>query len=228
MLDSIEESTRTLGVLVRRFAIRDAYVVARVIYETAVNSCFILTNPSELAPRARRHANQKLLRDLERTIELAGDEVVRLRWSGADAALGNPANQALLQEFTHKSGREHSAWTPENVRERVEAVYQHFGRDSALGVAFGLLLYRHASEIAHGTLYGALFAWGAMNPGGAPKVVGDIQSFRVEQARLILMLIGFTLESLVRIVALELALPEVADSAASIRTAFSQRPRPDA
>jgi hypothetical protein len=44
---------------------------------------------------------------------------------------------------------------------------------------------------------------------------------------LILMLVGFTLESLLRITGGELGLPAVAESARSIREAFSNRPRPD-
>lgn len=96
-----------------------------------------------------------------------------------------------------------------------------------IGLSYGLLLYRHASEIAHGTLYGPLFAWGAMDLSGPPKSIAVIQSFRVDQSRLILMLVGFSLESLIRISAGELGLPHIADSAREIRKAFSTRPRPD-
>jgi hypothetical protein len=224
LLGAIAESTATLRELVRRYAIRDAYVVARVIYETAINACFILTNGSELAKRIRRHATQKVLRDLERNIELAGEQVVQLRWSGSDLALADPANQALLQEFSSRSGREITSWTPENVKERLESIYQNFGREAAMGLVWGLLLYRHASEVAHGTLYGALFAWGAMDPNGPPKSTAAIQSFRVDQARLLLMLVGVSLESLVRIVAGELSLPHIAASAQEIGKAFTTRP----
>jgi hypothetical protein len=202
-------------------------VIARAIYETALNACFILTNPASLSERARRHASQKALRDLERSIELAGQQVIRLKWSGAHGTLADPSNQQLLQEFTTKSGREITSWTPENVQQRLESVFAKFGRDDSLGLAYGLLLYRHASEIAHGTFFGALFAWGATDAKGPPKSVAEIQAFRVDQARLILMLTGFSLESLVRITAGALLLPDVMRAAREASAAFSQRPRPD-
>lgn len=227
LLDGGVESIASLRTLVELYRVRDAYVIARVIYETAVNACFILTDPVPLSERAHRHAGQKALRDLERSIELAGEQVMKVKWSGADQTLAHPANRQLLEEFTSKSGREITSWTPENVQRRVEAIYVKFGRQESLGLVYGLLLYRHASEIAHGTLFGALFAWGAMDPKGPPKTVGDIQAFRVEQARLLLMLTGFSLESLVRIAARVLLMPDVGAAARNAGLAFSKRPRPD-
>ncbi len=228
LLDGASESVNTLEGLVRQLAIRDAYVIARVIFETVVNATYILTDDGALAQRARSHAAQKALRDLERTIELAGEEVFKLRWSGADAVLGDSANQALLQEFTSKSGREITSWTPENVLQRVERIDQTFGRRKTEGLAWGLLLYRHASEIAHGTLYGALFSWGAAQPQGAPQSTKDLKVFRHDQGRLILMLIGFSLASAVEICADVLSLSDIAKDAADAQRSFSKRERPDA
>lgn len=223
LLDSIDESTSTVQLLVRRFAIRDAYVIARVVYETSINACFILTNPADLSVRAKRHAKQKVLRDLERTIEVLGDRLLHIKYADADKMMAIDSSQELLQEFTSKSGREITSWTPENVQKRMEAIYETFGRNSSIGLALGILLYRHASEIAHGTLFGTLFSWGAMSPGPPIKVEADIQAFRVDQGRLILKLIGFVLGSVVQITAGVLLLPDVAATARETTDTYLSR-----
>src|SRR5688500_10920835 len=108
--------------------------------------------PGDVARSCAAPHNAKALRDLERRVEIAGAEVVSLLWSGADEILASRAAQEVLQEYTSKTGREITSWTPETVKERLEAIDRRFGRDTARGLIFGILIYRHASEIAHGTL----------------------------------------------------------------------------
>jgi hypothetical protein len=79
MLDAIEESTGSLLELVRTRRIRDCYVIARVIFETSVNACFLLAAGEEMAERAWRHVKQKSLRDLDRTFHIA-EEKMTLKW----------------------------------------------------------------------------------------------------------------------------------------------------
>lgn len=225
LLDAIQESTETLVNLARNSRdVRDAYVIARVVYETAVNACFILAKGEAIAERAWRHARQKSLRDLDRIVQVA-DKTLRFRWSGADQALSDPENQRLLQEFTSSSGRELSAWTPESIRERVDVVCQRFGYTTTEGMIYGLLLYRHSSEIAHGTLFGALFVYGATDPSGPPRSIETLQAFRTDQFRLILMLIGFSISSLTSIVGSELSQADIVTESQRIETAFRSRPR---
>lgn len=225
LLDAVQDSTATLLDLARGGRkVRDAFVVARVVYETAVNAAFILASGPEVAERAWRYAKQKSIRDLERRVEIA-DETIHIVSSAAQAALADPANQALLDEFTYKSGREVASWTPENVRERVGRILQEYGRDTTIGMMYGLLLYRHASEIAHGSLFGALYSYGATDPRGHPKSLADLAEFRYDQMRLILMLTGFTLNSLVRVVGAALAEPELVARSNEVDRAFRKRPR---
>lgn len=175
MLGAIKESTGTLAELVRLRRMRDCYVIARVVYETSVNACFLLAAGDDMAARARRHVKQKSLRDLDRTFHIA-DEKMSLKCSLADEVLNDPENQQLLQEFTSKSGREITAWTEENVPERLKVIHDKFGK-LARGFYWALLLYRHASEIAHGSLFGVLFSWGGTVPPG-PRTIEDILEFR--------------------------------------------------
>jgi hypothetical protein len=228
MLDAAASSTDTLISLASEHNIRDGYVLSRAVYETLVNCCFILAGGDAVAERAWRHARQKALRDLDRTIEIAGKEAMTVRWSGADVALAVPENQKLLAEFTSKSGREITAWTPENVKERLETVYTRFGEESVKGMLFGLLLYRHASEIAHGTLYGSLFILGGTDPHGPPKSIEGLRDFRIDHTRMLLMLTAFALESAIVVIAGELGLTSLAAQAREAQQTFSQRRRPDA
>jgi len=198
LLFSLDESTRTLLTLCHTGRLRDAFVISRVVYESALNACFILASGSGVAERAWRHAHQRSIRDLDRTIKIANQEF-RVKWSEADSVLSDSANRALLDEFTTAKGREIPSWTPESVRQRLGAVINTFGFGRAKGLFFGILLYRHASEIAHATVFGALYALGAMDPRGRPRSVAELDAFRLEELRLILMLVGYTLYALVQV-----------------------------
>jgi hypothetical protein len=227
-LDSIAESVGTLRTLVNQLKLRDAYVIARVIYETSVNACFLLTNPEALSARATTHAKQKALRSLIRAIALAGDQIFEFKPHGAEELLGDPRHQEWLREFTSRTGREITSWTPENVQQRLEATYLKFGPEETRGLAFGLLLYRHASEIAHGTLYGTLFAWGAMEPGSPLKGSGDMGKFRRRELRHLLKLVSFSLESVIRIVSSLAGTADIYASARKARSDYYQQRERDA
>ncbi len=198
-LDSVLDSAESLRILSRREKLRDSYVIGRVIYETSVNACFLLTDLAVLPDRAMTHARQKTLRGLVREIELSGEKIFTYKMTGAETLLNQPNNQRALQDYTSRSGREITSWTPENVQQRLEAIHLKFGAERARGLAFGLLLYHHSSEIAHGTLYGTLFSWGATEVAVPLKSPTDIGKFRHKELRLLLKLISYSLESLVSI-----------------------------
>lgn len=220
LLDSTAESVDTLRTLIERQKLRDSYVVARVIYETSLNACFLLTDPETLSARAGVHAKQKAMRSLVRAIELAGEKIFEFKVRGADDILGDPEHQKLLQEFTSRSGREITSWTPENLQQRLEAINLKFGVKRTRGLAFGLLLYRHASEIAHGTLYGTLFSWGAMDlprPLTGPDGIGR---FRQRELRHLLKLVSFSLESVIQVVGSALGTEDICSSAGDARRRY--------
>ena len=227
-LDAIDDSLGSLRILVHELKLRDAYVIARVVYETSVNACFLLTEPETLSVRASTHAKQKALRSLVRAIELAGNQIFEFKPQGVEELLGDPKHQEWLREFTSKSGREITSWTPENVQQRLETAYVKFGHEATRGLAFGLLIYRHASEIAHGTLFGTLFSWGAMEPGYPLSSPSDIGKFRRTELRHLLKLVSFSLESLIRIVASTLEAPEVSVAARKARADYYQKRAADA
>ncbi len=222
LIDAIQESTNTLLGLVAGRRLRDAFVIARVIYETAINACFVLAGGSEVAERAWRHARQKALRDLDRRIKVGG-EGFQLRWSGAESVLSDPENRRLLEEFTSKAGREMSAWTTEGVTKRLETILGAYPITQCNGFLWGLLLYRHASEIAHGSLFGALYCYGATDARGLPRSFQDLLRFQDEQCQFILLLVGSSLRSLVQIVGSELGAQKLQDRSDEIYAAYLAR-----
>lgn len=222
-LDSTLESNASFRLLALRERLRDCYVIARVIYETSLNGCFVLTNPRELSGRASTHAKQKALRNVVRAIEVAGETVFRLEMRGAEEVLQHPEHRKWLDEFTTKSGREIASWTPENVQQRLEAVYQKFGSTDSRGLAFGLLLYRHASEIAHGTLFGTLFSWGAMELGERLTRPEDLAIFRAKELKHLIKLVAHSNESVVRILSSALGEPSLGEAAFEARSAYYRR-----
>ena len=221
MLDALEESTGTLLDLVRLRRMRDCYVIARVVYETSVNTCFLLAGGDEVAERAWRHMKQKSLRDLDRSFHIA-DEKVNLRWSGADEVLKDPDNQRLLDEFTSRSGREITAWTDENVPERLSVIHERYGKASR-NLYWALLLYRHASDIAHGSLFGVLFPWGATEPPG-PRTIEDMEKFREGNLRHVMMLTASALNSLIQIAAVELGHDDLVESSNAVEKEYWDTP----
>jgi len=221
-LDSVSESVATLRSLMLKTSLRDAYVIARVIYETSLNACFLLTDVEALSARARVHAKQKALRSLVRAIEISGEQIFQFKPAGAEDYLQLPQHQEWMDAFTSKAGREITSWTPETVQKRLELVYEKFGSDVARGLAFGLLIYRHASEIAHGTLFGTLFSWGGTEIGSQLTCPEDIGRFRRKELRSLTKLVAYSLESVVRIASLELGNEQRAIAATEARLSYYQ------
>lgn len=219
-LDSTYESLESLGLLIKQLKLRDAYVIARVVYETSLNACFIITNPKVLSSRATTHARQKALRSLVRAIEISGNKIFELKMQGAEEIMQHPKHREWLEAFTSKSGKEVTSWTPENVTQRLEALHSKFGPETTRGLAFGLLLYRHASEIAHGTLFGTLFSWGAMELGKPLTAPSDIGDFRQKELRHLMKLVSYSLESVIRIVADQAGAEKLSEAARKARTDY--------
>ncbi len=227
-LDSSLESLASFRLLALRERLRDSYVIARCVYETSLNACFVLTDTDILTTRASVHAKQKALRNLIRAIEISGETIFKYEMKGSEEILQHPDHKKWLEAFTTKAGREVSSWTPENVPQRLEAVFKHFGSKNCRGLAFGLLLYRNASEIAHGTLFGTLFSWGAMEIGSPLTGPEDLAKFRIRELKHLIKLISYSQESFVRILATQLNAPDIAEAAVKARTSYYEERAEDA
>ena len=177
LLYSINNSCKSISIFTVNGKARDCFVLARTIYETAVNFCFICAKGKEAAEKARRHALQKSFRDLSRKFDI-GNLKLQVEWQGKVDLSKNPDLENALKEFTYPNGRENTKWTPENIEQRIEVIDKKYGARVSGNLVFGFTtIYRHASEIAHGTFFGALFSIGLTSPSEKPKTSQGMKKF---------------------------------------------------
>lgn len=163
MIQGVGSSCHTVYVLSdgNELHVRDCFTVARSIVEGIINVCFILAKGDIAAQRATDHAMQKSFRDLQREVT-SQNTFVRLEHRGRPDPSAIEGLEKALAQWTNKKGREISTWTPESLVERINVVGEKFGKEVERNLVYAFFgIYRHASEIAHGTLFGSLFFFGA-------------------------------------------------------------------
>ena len=166
MIQATGSSSDTLDFLSKAPGLqtRDCYSIARSIVEIAVNICFIIAEGEVAAERAARHARQKSWRDLNRE-SVIGDSIIRLFYDEAP----DPSTRLRqeIDEFTAQSGREKS-WIDLSVDERIARIGQKLGQSIVTSLHWArFAVYRHSSEILHGTFFGVLYFFGQTIPGRA-------------------------------------------------------------
>lgn len=200
--------------------VRDCYVLARTAFETIINICFICAKGDEAARRAKNHALQKAYRDLSRELDINGKKLT-VKWNGEVKRDSNPELQAALDEFTSKKGREITSWTPETIQKQIEIIDTRYGKRISTNLQFALIsIYRHASEIAHGTFFGALFALGLTSPSGPPKSPEELQNHQRQNLSMLLMMLGLTTSALIMVLAEEM--PSLANLVAESKKAVEE------
>lgn len=157
------------------FQTRDCYSIARSIVESVINMVFILAEGEEEADRAYRHYQQKSYRDLHRTSR-AGEWTFELRFEGIEHPNIPEDLEAAIQEFTSRRGKEKN-WTDLSVEERVGRIGARFGKEVQIPIHAAVIgVYRHASEVLHGTLFGACHDLGLTIPGKGPANVEQVRT----------------------------------------------------
>jgi hypothetical protein len=193
---------------------RDCYSIARSVVEIAVNICYIFAEGAAAAELAQRHARQKAYRDLVRESKI-GDSRIRLECAGRPAASSIEGMEAQIAEFTAKGGRE-KGWMDASIDDRIEAVGKRFGGSVLSRLHFArFMVYRHSSEVLHGTLFSAIYFFGATTPTGEPRTLEQTTDFIGQQHMMILLATIFAL----------LAVVEVFHRAYGFRAAFESAER---
>jgi len=166
MLQAIGASSHTLVKLSASpgFQTRDYYSIARSIVELCVNVCFLIAQGPAAAERALRHARQKAFTDLERESRI-GPSIIRVACDPRVDLDSVPELKADLAEFTSRKGREKD-WVDASLDDRIRVAGEKLGDSVLTQLHFArFLVYRHASEILHGTLFGVLHFYGLTGPG---------------------------------------------------------------
>lgn len=199
LLYAVVETSDSISVLAQKGKLRDCFVLARTAFETIVNLCFILCEGDEAVRLAKQHAQQKAYRDLNRDLDIAGNKIV-LRWTGVDKIKIDAELQSAIADFTSKKGKEITKWTTETVKKRIEIINNRFGDKIFTKLQFPFFaIYRHASEISHGTFFGAIFAFGLTCPSGPPGSHDDLQKHLFSHISMLLMLVGYAISALITV-----------------------------
>ncbi len=187
MLQTLGSSSNTLASLSDSPGLhtRDCYSIARSIVEAGINICYILAEGPSAAEQAIKHARQKSYRDLQRQSKV-DESVIRLTFSGTPDPSSIDGLEDDIDEFTSKGGRE-KGWTELSVDDRIALSGQVFGQSvlNSLHLA-RFAVYRHSSEILHGTLFGALYFLGATQP--SPPTSLDGFSENIGQKHMLVMM----------------------------------------
>ena len=168
LCSTLADSCNSLVLLARAGQMRDALILIRAISETMINILYIHAGGDETAGQAMRHAIQKSAR--------AADREVRFQKEHLDRELELPIDfrsipqiQDALNEYTTRKGWENTKWTADSPAKRVERIAAAYGQEHA--AIFTILLdsfHQEASELAHGTFYGAMYSWGRASLTSAP------------------------------------------------------------
>lgn len=151
---AVQDSCASVALLSRCGQVRDSYSISRCVLETSLNATYILAAGDEVAEKAYRHYMQKCLREMDRNAdfmrEYLGSNLQAPEWRQS----GELAD--VLDEFTAPNGRERT-WAGASIEKRLQTIRKAFGRvpERMLRVALHSL-YHPASEILHGTFYGAM------------------------------------------------------------------------
>jgi hypothetical protein len=149
---------------------RDCYSIARSVVEIAVNICYIFAKGAPAAELAQRHARQKAYQDLMRESNI-GDSHISLECTGRPDASSIEKMEADIAEFTAKGGRE-KGWVDASIDDRIKTVGNRFGNSVLNRLHFArFMVYRHSSEVLHGTLFSAMHFFGATTPTGEPRTL---------------------------------------------------------
>lgn len=152
-INSVAKLTETVDM-----SVKDCFSISRTVIESAINIAYIATSDTQIAQRARTHAFQKRYRDLKRSGSVAGIHMSVERDSIPDIDSIAGLKEAL-DLFTDKNGNEIRDWSPTTHNEKIEQVKKVSERAALCLASAKFGIYRHSSEILHGTYFGTIFFW---------------------------------------------------------------------
>lgn len=197
MLYSLTMSAHTVAKLAAFpwYHTRDSYAVVRALVELAVNISYIVARGTEAAELALRHTKQKAYRDLSRESEIGGD-LLRIYYSPTPDPATIVGLSDALAEFSTKKGEEKMHWVDDSIDRRIAVAG---GTDD--GVLSGLhlarfIVYRHASEVLHGTHFGVHYCLGLTTPGH--EMNANSMKYQGEQQVMLLLASNMAIDAVVR------------------------------
>jgi hypothetical protein len=141
---------------------------------------------------------------LDRSIEAGGIKIA-IRWSGTDELKRKfPELESLLGEFASAKGKEITKWTAESEHQKIESIARKYGDGVGSYLLMGMaVIYRHSSEIAHGTLFGESWHLGFTAPGDYPQDLEQLNLGPRKRATTMLASLGFCVFALIDVLTRE-------------------------
>jgi len=140
---------------------RDCLGISRSICEAAVNISYLLTSDSEVAQKALRYTAQRIHRENNRSLSLAGIKLsvkapFQVNMTDVDGL------DDALKEFTRASGSEIREWSGKTIDQKIELVFKSLPACANSLAASRIAIYGISSEILHGSPFGAFYFWTAL------------------------------------------------------------------
>ncbi len=180
MAGPILDSSHSLLILSQASKLRDSYALSRMIFDLTLNLGYFGVKGESAVKLSLQHYQQKAFRDLEREIEIKGIKF-GIGLKGHDKSNVDGKLKEALDFFTNKKGFEIRSWTGENLFKKIELIIEKYGEDLGLMLIINLFfIYRHSSEIIHGTMFGSLFVRGMTKPESEqPQTEEELEKFQV-------------------------------------------------
>lgn len=195
LLFSVYDSCKSILILTPNYQVRDTFLTARTIFELTLNIGYISSEGKNTLEKAQRHMQQKAFRDLERKLNIESMNL-SVKVLGLENLKISKELQAALDEYTTQKGLEVRSWTGENVFRKIEIISNKYGEKIKDILNIGLFnIYRHASEIAHGTLFGLFYIIGATSMKERPKDTNELLFIHRQHLTLIIITISMLIEA---------------------------------
>jgi hypothetical protein len=152
-----KESLHSILLLAESTHYRDMLILSRPFLEATINVGFTCAEGDEAILKSKKYAYQKGYRDLFLGIDINGFRIRSGLDGFAEEIKKAPEHMKdALSDYSTKSGKEITSWTPETTKAKLERIGQVYGPyvNGLLTFAF-FLIYRDVSEIIHNSYYGA-------------------------------------------------------------------------
>jgi uncharacterized protein DUF5677 len=169
---------------------RDCYSISRSIVESAINCCYVIAEGEIAAKKLIEHANEKSNEDLNRKSKIGKSEINLY-------AVDKNGNR-LINDDDENNSNYIKSWTKLSVDKRIEIVGDKLSKNILESLHWArFMVYRHSSEILHGTLFGSLYFSGLTSPNKTNSIEEYINNIG-QHHMMILLCVNFSIRSVIQ------------------------------
>jgi hypothetical protein len=217
MLGSMAESLRTILYISELGFYRDTLALSRTILEISINIAYFSIQGEEAVSKTIKHIKQKSYRDVMRSCKIGDFEFHSAVGRKVDVWMSDELKEAI-DNFTSKKGKEIRSWTgdsQDSVPKKIKLIASKYGKDiGSLYDFYTHNIYRHSSEILHGTIFGAFYSGGITLPRSEwPMTDEEIKIYQLNELSFLLTNLSMMCNSTVYILHDDFPRPEIIEDA---------------